>query len=423
MTSTLDKAAPVVVVGAGTFGLSTAWHLARRGYTNITVIDRHEAPSIASAGSDLNKIFRTEYSDPIYARLASEARTVWLEEEVLRPSYHESGYVFCCSGRSELSVKNWEESVRSSRALGYEMEDLLTPPDFQAKAPFLNGPLPNWKGVYNAKSGWTHARNALEAVHKECLKSGVVKFVSGPSGAAKEFIFGENGETLGVRAEDGTEHRAGKVVCAAGGWIDELVDTKGQIHAHCWTLVHIELTEEEVKLWKDAPVVNNRELGYFFEPDAVGRRLKIAPKSPGYTNYITPNHSVPRCKAQNPTDTIPSDARAQVREFLRECMPSLADRPFSHEQMCWDGDSPDSHFVIAEHPEHKGLVIAGGGSGHGFKFLPTIGSYILDLVEGHLASDLAQVWRWRPHQEVKQNYSRPPRPPVDLSVAEGWNHD
>lgn len=30
----------VIIVGAGIFGLSTAVHLSRRGYTNVTVFDR-----------------------------------------------------------------------------------------------------------------------------------------------------------------------------------------------------------------------------------------------------------------------------------------------------------------------------------------------------------------------------------------------
>lgn len=38
--SKLRKDDAVVVVGAGIFGLSTALHLASRGYTNVTVFDR-----------------------------------------------------------------------------------------------------------------------------------------------------------------------------------------------------------------------------------------------------------------------------------------------------------------------------------------------------------------------------------------------
>jgi sarcosine oxidase/L-pipecolate oxidase len=48
--------ASVLIIGAGTWGCSTALHLARRGYTNITVLDAYELPSPISAGNDINKI-------------------------------------------------------------------------------------------------------------------------------------------------------------------------------------------------------------------------------------------------------------------------------------------------------------------------------------------------------------------------------
>lgn len=58
----IDKDSPVLVVGAGTFGLSTVWHLARRGYTNVVCVDKFGYPSPDSAGYDLNKMARTEYA-------------------------------------------------------------------------------------------------------------------------------------------------------------------------------------------------------------------------------------------------------------------------------------------------------------------------------------------------------------------------
>lgn len=35
-----NKNDPIIIVGAGAFGLSTALHLARRGYTDVTVFDK-----------------------------------------------------------------------------------------------------------------------------------------------------------------------------------------------------------------------------------------------------------------------------------------------------------------------------------------------------------------------------------------------
>ena len=47
--------AQVVIVGAGVFGLSTAYHLLQRGY-KVTVLDRaKELPAKDGAGYDLNK--------------------------------------------------------------------------------------------------------------------------------------------------------------------------------------------------------------------------------------------------------------------------------------------------------------------------------------------------------------------------------
>lgn len=37
---TLSKSAPILIVGAGVFGLSTALHLGKRGYKNVTVLDK-----------------------------------------------------------------------------------------------------------------------------------------------------------------------------------------------------------------------------------------------------------------------------------------------------------------------------------------------------------------------------------------------
>lgn len=61
----------VLIIGGGTFGLSAAYHLAKSGYTDVTVLEKGAfIPSPASAGNDLNKIIRAEYEDPFYAELA-----------------------------------------------------------------------------------------------------------------------------------------------------------------------------------------------------------------------------------------------------------------------------------------------------------------------------------------------------------------
>jgi sarcosine oxidase len=43
--------------------------------------------------------------------------------------------------------------------------------------------------------------------------------------------------------------------------------------------------------------------------------------------------------------------------------------------------TPDEHFVIGLHPAHAEVAIAGGFSGHGFKFAPVVGEMLANLVE------------------------------------------
>jgi sarcosine oxidase / L-pipecolate oxidase len=52
----VSKDEDVIIVGAGCFGISTAYHLLQRGFTNVTVLDRSEKlPAPDAASSDLNK--------------------------------------------------------------------------------------------------------------------------------------------------------------------------------------------------------------------------------------------------------------------------------------------------------------------------------------------------------------------------------
>lgn len=62
---------PIIIVGAGCWGLATAHRLGLDGYQDITVFDKDDVvPSRYSAANDLNKVIRAEYADPFYTDLA-----------------------------------------------------------------------------------------------------------------------------------------------------------------------------------------------------------------------------------------------------------------------------------------------------------------------------------------------------------------
>lgn len=71
VSKTISQDAPIIIVGAGAWGLSTALHLRQAGHTDVTVFERAErVPSPYSAAWDINKIVRPEYEDGFYTELA-----------------------------------------------------------------------------------------------------------------------------------------------------------------------------------------------------------------------------------------------------------------------------------------------------------------------------------------------------------------
>jgi glycine/D-amino acid oxidase-like deaminating enzyme len=97
----------------------------------------------------------------------------------------------------------------------------------------------------------------------------------------------------------------------------------------------------------------------------------------------------------SPERVVTAEDEKSLREFLASTFPSLSDAPIVYTRVCMYCDTHDGHFWIARDPEHEGLVVAAGDSGHGFKFAPVLGEIIADAVEGK-DNPLLDKFRWRP---------------------------
>jgi len=52
----VPKNEKIIVVGAGCFGMSTAYHLLQRSYTDVTILDRSTTlPAPDAASNDINR--------------------------------------------------------------------------------------------------------------------------------------------------------------------------------------------------------------------------------------------------------------------------------------------------------------------------------------------------------------------------------
>lgn len=270
----------------------------------------------------------------------------------------------------------------------------------------LTGDFPGWKGWAKKDGrGWVHARKALVSAAMEAQRLGVKLVTGSPHGQVTSLLY-EDGDIKGAFTADGQQHRAERTILCAGANAPQLLDMKNQLRPTAWTLAHIKMTDEEVKLYKDLPVLFNVERGFFMEPDEDNHELKICDEHPGYcyelpkagdnSSYV----SRPMAKHQ-----IPLVSEQGVRDFLRETMPHLAERPFSFARICWCADTPDRGYMITSHPDYASLTLGVGGSGHGFKVIPTVGGYIADCMEGRLDKDMERTWRWRPETAVGRDWT------------------
>ncbi|RDW67562.1 hypothetical protein BP6252_08958 [Coleophoma cylindrospora] len=397
MANLPSKDASILIVGAGVFGLSTALELAQQGYKKIKVLDRGaEIPSAYSAGCDLNKIVRAEYENSFYTDLALESIRQW-QSPFYATCYRHLGYVLATSAASPQKARDTLAKAFSSIENHPAFPDgsflpIASAADVKAFAPQLDGPMIGWEGYINKHAGYARASKALTKVYEACIDLGV-SFVMGDDGHATGVLYEESGKSkqcIGVKAKSGTMHFADKTILCLGAYIAKLVPTiAAQITAKSWAVAHLQLTPEEVKSMIGIPVVNCRDLGFFFEPDEETGLMKLCAHSAGYTNYEG-GASVP---SEGPNDRIPEEDERKIRQLIIETMPQFAGRPLVNRFICWCADTVDSEYIIDAVPGCKDLMVVAGDSGHAFKMLPIAGRWARALLED--GEQKVQRWKWK----------------------------
>lgn len=413
------KTDSILVIGGGTFGTSTAYHLAIRGYKNVTVLDRFECPSTIAAGNDLNKVVRVDYAEPLYADLAKESTEVWTDSKGLFDGlYHRSGWILAAPD-NDKSLEFIEGARQTARSRGYEEAQPISMEEVQRRWPAYCGEMKDWKIFFTRSAAWVEARTALSRMASAAQAKGV-RYVSGEAGHVRRLIFDADGTCKGAVVASREMYTADSVILAAGAAAGTLLSMEGQLVAKGHVVGHIQLAPQEADAYRNNPIVDHFEGGMMFPPQD-DNIVKVA-ACQWVTNYDGKRDgcgvSLPRYRCDNPGDGVPRLIEEQMRKWVRQLAPELADRAWSERYMCWDADTPDFHFIISPHPKHRNLKLAVGGSAHGFKFLPVIGRYIVDMMEGTLDAEIARKWRWRPGASSALNAH--PLPTIDLSSVRGW---
>jgi glycine/D-amino acid oxidase-like deaminating enzyme len=384
-----------VIVGAGAFGISAALELSRRGH-EVRVVDPGPIPHPDAASTDISKVIRADYgSDGFYTELMELALEGWREHNRRwiaagdAPLYHETGFVLLTS--EAMQPGEFEhDSFALLAARGYPLERL----DSNAIARRF----PVWKkgrfvdGYYNPIGGWAQSGAIVASLAQQARAAGIELH--------EGFRFA--GLTLRGDAATGAHDAAGNrvegdaVVVCAGTWTSKLVP---------------ELADRLRSVGQPVMVFRPDDASPFAPPRMVPWGADIA--RTGWYGFCAngeglvkmANHGPGRVVDPDEPRTVTEEEAARFRSFIRDALPSLVDAPVAFTRLCLYSDSFDGDFIIDRHPRHPGLVVAAGGSGHAFKFMPALGGIVADVVEGR-SNRFADRFRWREVGDRKTEAAR-----------------
>ncbi|CAG9981776.1 unnamed protein product [Clonostachys byssicola] len=393
----LNKTDPIVVVGAGVFGLSIALELRQRAYKNITVLDRMLPPVADGSSNDTSRIIRPDYVDTFYARLATEAIGLWRESDLLKPFYHPTGFVLASEKARDEYLEHGKQVLSQQ---GNRFQSFQTTDELKSIRPELRDITFPFSGYISHNAGWVDAAGAVRAVAERLGELGV-SFVTGPRGTMTSLKTNQDSQVVGVIVAHGPPIPASRVILATGAWTNHYLNLDGAITSSAQPVGFIKLTPEEAHTLGNMPVVDNMTSGCFvFPPTPDTHVLKIARHSHGFETSIAPDSqserriSAPKRDSNNAAASwIPEDADAAFRKALKQLVPIAAEKPWARRRLCWYTETPRGDFIADHHPSLTGLFVVTGGAGHGFKFLPVLGRYTADCFEGKASEELQRRWK------------------------------
>jgi sarcosine oxidase/L-pipecolate oxidase len=96
---------------------------------------------------------------------------------------------------------------------------------------------------------------------------------------------------------------------------------------------------------------------------------------------------------------IPLEALYDFKQFIDKNFSILGNCNITGTRLCWYTDSFDGNFFMCRVPQQSNLFLATGGSGHAFKFLPVLGTIMLDVLNG-VKTEATMRFAWREGREL-----------------------
>lgn len=359
----------VAILGLGGMGSAAAYHLARAG-VEVIGLERWRAGHARSGSAGSLRGFRMAYfQDPAYVALAKRAEALWRELDAgTEALFKQTGGALI--GPAEHPVIQGVQASSAVHDLGVERISRALALERLPGLPCTREEVPLWTpraGVLDPQ--------ACDRAHREGARNAGARLMENTSIEALDFV------SDGIRIRSSKwEVIADWVVLSPGVWMGQ--------HALGIPLPRLRVT---------------RQIQGDFEADGRWTRglWNLAPTGGRHAFYGNGRGEGVLTVGQYPGGAAGlSERGANAQEIGR--IQDFVDARLQGVGTAQDWrvghsiDTPDRAPVIGAHPDHPRVLIAGGFSGHGYKFAAAVGWHLAQWIQG--SRHLVALHAFRPQR-------------------------
>lgn len=358
----------VIVIGVGSMGSSTCYQLAKKGF-KVLGLEQFDIPHEQGSHAGQSRIIRKAYGeDSDYVPLLKRAYENWktLEGETGAQVYYKTGLVYFGGPKDPFL-----ETVKTSSSKYGIPVNHLSAEACTKKYPQFRLP-GDFQRLEEPDAGFLTPERSILLMVEQAMKRGAVI-------RSRERVLEWKRESgsVTVKTDKGT-YTAGKLVITAGSWAGKMMPTL----APKFSVIRQVLAWVKPKNW-DAFTLGKFPCWIIQDKSGEGYGFPILPVDKfggplglkvalhqGMSDIQDPD-AVNRAIDKKSEETL----IAYVTQFLPEACESTITM-----KTCLYTNTPDFNFIIDFVPDQgKDVVMAGGFSGHGFKFVSVIGEILADL--------------------------------------------
>ncbi len=337
-------------------GISTAYYLAKRGQTDVILVER-DLLAQGSTGLCVGGI-RQQFSLPSNILLSQETISLILhfeEEFGTKIDFHQAGYLFLT--RKAATWEDFISSIKIQRQYDVPVE-VLSPEEIEHRWPYLK--VEDLKGgTFGPKDGYVDPYDVTMAIAKKTRKLGVQIL--------------EKTEVRGIRLEKnlvrGVETTQGYISCntvvnAAGAWGGGISQMAGLELPVLPYRRQVFITKTFDILPRPVPMIIDQDSLFYIRGYAPGILMGKSDLTEP-TSFHT--HVDWRFLEEVTAEAVKLVPVLEKAEVLRG----------------WGGlyaVTPDENPIIGEIEEVQGFVCAIGFSGHGFQHGPAVGRILSEVI-------------------------------------------